>query len=270
MKSKHLYAFVILIFVSNWAFAFEKVTKEDLKSLPPLCKGTQLIRGVSGDKTPMDVYTKQYGQEFIYLHHYCFALKVENDFYKNPSSAYWQGKLNYAIGDLDFVLERSSPTFVLLPDILLAKARIYALQKQNGLAVITAHKAVEAKPDYVRAYTFISDLYEKLGDKTNAIKTLQSALERVPDSTPIMNRLTRLGVTPPKREPVEAIAEEAPPQPSPSSEATVSDSPGATPAQPSPEPRSPQTDASQEQPPKPTTQQNGDQPPNNPYCRFCP
>lgn len=270
MKSliKHFTLFA-LILTSSTVFA-QQVTKEDLKLLPPYCKGTQLIRKVSGDTTPMGEYVKLYGNEFTHLHHFCWALNTENKYFRNPSSSYWKSMLNYAIGDLDYVINRSSPTFVFLPDIHLAKARIYSLQKQNGQAISSALKAIEIKPDYVRAYTFTSDLYITLGSKANAIKVLESALVHLPDSTPIRKRLVELGVTPPKidasaakshgdTQPPASAIEAAPPReaaksapPDSASSEQDQQSPNATPTA------------------KPDEQQDAAQPPNNPYCRFCP
>lgn len=268
MIATRLYTFVILALTSGIALADQKVTQEDLKLLPPVCKGTQLIREVSGDKTPFGEYKRIYGDDFMHLHHYCWALNTQNKYHKNPTSVYWRGMLPYAIGDLDYVIKNSSPTFVFLPDVYLAKARIYSLQKQNGQAIAAAHKAIETKPDSVRAYTFTSDLYENLGNKANAIKTLESALDHVPDSKPILKRLTRLGVKPRKREPV-APKVEMPPAPA-SPAATKTPLPeSAPPAQAVPQQPS-RNGPHQEPPPMPTVQPIGEPTPQNPYCRFCP
>lgn len=270
MKLTNLYTFLMLTLASSMAIADQTVSKEDLKLLPPYCKGTQLIRNVSGDTTPIGEYKKLYGDEFMHLHHFCWALNTENQYYRNPSSPYRKSMLKHAIGDLDYVIKRSSPTFVFLPDIHLAKARIYSVHKQNGQAISSALKAIEIKPDYVRAYTFISDLYIKLGAKANAIKVLKSALVHLPNSTPIRKRLVELGVTPPE---IDASAAKSngdtqPPAPAIEAAPAVDAAENAPPdsALPEPDQQSPKATPTTQ----PAAQQDAGQPANNPYCRFCP
>ena len=269
VSAKGNFTLFALILTSSIVHA-QQVNKEDLKLLPPYCKGTQLIRNVSGDTTPLGEYIKLYGNDFMHLHHFCWALNTENQYYRNPTSSYWKGMLIYAIGDLDYVIKNSGPTFVFLPDIHLAKARIYSLQKQNGQAISSALKAIEIKPDFVRAYIFVSDLYITLGNKANAIKILKSALVHTPESTPIRRRLVQLGVTPPK---IDASAAKSngdiqPPAPAIETAPAVDAAKNAPQdsALPEPDQQSPNATPTTQ----PATQQDAGQPANNPYCRFCP
>jgi tetratricopeptide (TPR) repeat protein len=264
---------LVLCLTPQVTWAIQVTNKEELKLLPDFCKGTQLIREVSGDPTPFTHYGQIYGADFQHLHHYCWALNTENKYRRNPNQLYF-GFLDEAIGDLDYVLTQSKdPNFFIIPDAHLAKARIYLLQKQKGKAVTSALEAIAKKPDFVRAYTFISDLYEDMGQKANAIKTLESGLKKVPDSKPMLRRLTRLGGTPPKPDTQDQPSASVPASPSPTDAAppqetstsaatsaptttqSIADAPELPPAA-APEPQ----DA-----PAAVTQD-----PDNPHCRFCP
>lgn len=256
---------LVLVFESGLAGAMQISNKEELKGLPSFCKGTQLIRDISGDTTPFTEYGKIYGPDFKHLHHYCWALNTENKFNKNPRSTHYWGLLPEAIGDLDYVLKASSPSFVFIPDIHLAKARIYLLQKQKAKAIGSALEAIASRPDYVRAYTFVSDLYEDMGNKANAIKTLQSGYSHAPDAKPILRRLSRLGVKPIKSEvSIQPDAKESANDTSPTIEPSPQTASGSSPQTPTEGPSTP------EPLPANHTDESGQQTPPNPYCRFCP
>lgn len=260
----------ILGLASELAGAMQITHKDELRGLPSFCKGTQLIRDISGDTTPYSTYAQKYGSDFKHLHHYCWALNTENKFNRNPRSSHYWGMLPAAIGDLDYVLKASSPSFVFIPDVHLAKARIYLLQKQKAKAVGSAMEAIASRPDYVRAYTFLSDLYENMGNKADAIKILQSGYSHAPDANPILRRLSRLGVKPIKSEvSIQPDAKNPAKVTAPTIEADTQTGPSAPPAPPgvhaTQEPS--QVDAN-----VPTQQASPEplQTPPNPYCRFCP
>lgn len=256
---------------SQMAEAVAVTSKDELKLLPAICKGTQAIRNVSGDKTPISEYKKMYGADFQHLHHYCWALNTENKYYRDPSSYHSKNMLGTAIGDLDYVIKNSRPTFVFLPDVYLAKARILALQKQNSQAAAAALQAINSKPELIPAYSFLSDLYVTLGDKKSAIKTLQSGLEHTPDSKPLLRRLTTLGGTPPARTARPEKGEgNLPPSVGPALEETTARSAPVSATSGDPDPATQQPVTNSEQSPGSELPQAVSPPPKNPYCRFCP
>ena len=79
MKTLILPVVLLLTLFSGLARAIPVSNKEELKGLPSFCKGTQLIRDISGDTTPNATYTQMYGADFQHLHHYCWALNTESD-----------------------------------------------------------------------------------------------------------------------------------------------------------------------------------------------
>lgn len=275
MKPVAALLFLALGLSTQMAEAISVTTKEELQMLPPICASTRTMSEISGDTRPIEEYMRTYGGAFSHLHHYCWALNTENKFRKSPNK--YRGYLPGAIGDLDYILNlNKDPNFVFLPDIHLAKARIFLYQKQRGKAIASALEAIQTKQDFVPAYTYLSDLYEDMGNKSEAIKTLKNGLKHAPESTPILRRLARLGVKPPKPEAApQQVSKDPANLPTPAATDTSSQSSPIAPAQQPVDVQQSQTTENTpiaappiqpEQQPKTETTQD----PKNPYCRFCP
>ena len=115
---------------STYSLAVE-VTSGEVPLLSSYCRGTQLIREVSGDKTPIEKNIKRYGPEFWHLHHYCWALNGERKAINAPVNAdsargipSRSSLLEYSRGNLEYFLKRSSDKFILLPEVLVTNARV--------------------------------------------------------------------------------------------------------------------------------------------------
>lgn len=181
-------------------------TKEEVALLPPYCKGTQLIRQVSGDNTDIEVYKSQYGPEFWHLHHYCWALNAERKAIMAPLVAdsskgipsRWS-LLEFSRTNIDYFLKRSSDSFMFLPEILVTNARVLYQLDRKGEAIASLSKAIRIKKDYWPAYVQLSDYYRSIGNKKIAIKTLQDGLEAIPGNKRIIRRLKEFGVEPDSR-----------------------------------------------------------------------
>jgi len=110
--------FVLLSVLSSVGYASgvgEITTPAQLIGLPSYCRGTQQVRNVSQDPTPMRAYVERYGYTYTHLHHYCWALNTENSIaMNNPKDGrFWLGT---AIGNIDYLLRNNQdPKFILLP-----------------------------------------------------------------------------------------------------------------------------------------------------------
>lgn len=191
MQRKRVSLLFISCFLCSVSYAFP-VTKADLALLPPYCKGTQLIRDISGDVTPYTEYQKVYGSEFQHLHHYCWALNFENKLRRDPSNTVLRGLISQGIGDIQYVIDQARPNYFLLPELYTAKARLLKLGKKPADAMSSLLKAIQVKQDYWPAYAMLSDLYKAQGDKANAIKVLEDGLKKSPQSKPLSRRLKEL------------------------------------------------------------------------------
>jgi len=180
------------IFSCGVALADRVENAMELARLPAYCRGTQQIRSISHDPVPIETYMKRYGQAYYHLHHYCWALNSENKANTILDKQQRNSKLFYALGDIDYVIDRSQPNFLLLPEIYAGKARILFKLDRAPEAVGALYKAVQLKPDYWPASVRLSDYYKKQGDIKNARTILEKALEKTPKSKALMKRIAEL------------------------------------------------------------------------------
>lgn len=188
-------ALFLSLLISGPALADNPANLQEVARLPPYCRGTQLIRAISKDPVPIEQYVQQYGHEYMHLHHYCWALNSENKARLMQDKYMRTSLLGYAIGDIDYVIDRSRPNFVLLPEIYTGKARILSQIGREAEAFTALSKALQVKPDYWPASLRLSDYYKKHGDVENAKKVLASALQKNPNVKIIQKRLGELSAT---------------------------------------------------------------------------
>jgi tetratricopeptide (TPR) repeat protein len=241
------------------------VSLADLAFMPPYCRGTQLIRDVSKDPKSVQEYVATYGKPFIHLHHYCWALNWERKAWREKRRGQRDWKLERALGDIKYVLDRSDAGFVLLPEIYSTQAKILSTLDRDPLAISALQNAIKAKPDYVPAYIKLSDYYIKANNKTQAIKILEQGIDNTENAATLIKQLERLGITY-KGVPGGALKKKAT-QDSETSDHEKKTAPLAEPANIS-EPRA----ATSIEPPNQSSSDNPPETPNkdNPYCRFCP
>ena len=164
--------------------------------LPAYCKYTTYFnRKVPGgsDITAIKSWQSALGPTFEHVHHYCFGLMKTNravllstnvqvrDFYLTDS-----------LKEFDYVLERSSENFVLLPEILAKKGENLLRLKRAPLAMMEFERAVSLKPDYWPPFAQMSDYYKSIGDNAKARESLERGLAGSPDAPALTRRLQEL------------------------------------------------------------------------------
>jgi len=166
--------------------------------LPPYCKYTQLYRqSIPGANDPQQVerWGAAMGQEnFIHMHHYCMGLEAANRaLYFSSTKVDRDHELTTAVREFDYVVERVSPEFALLPEILTRRGE-NSLRLGNGpqgLQDLT--RAIELKPDHWPPYAALSDYYKGLRDLRSAREWLEKGLAAAPGTRALERRLTDLG-----------------------------------------------------------------------------
>lgn len=204
MSIRHILKLLFLCLYSVTAAAQVDVTLQDLPFLPKYCMGTQLIRNVSKDTTPMAVYMRLYGPEFHHLHHYCWALleyQKASSAPDHPTDGEYprSGWLNRSLEDLKYIIDRSGDNFIFLPDILTTNALVLNALGRKEQAIDSLKRAIRIRPDYLPAYVRLGDLYKAAGDRANAIRILETGLKAVPGTALIIHNLQELGVKPDPR-----------------------------------------------------------------------
>lgn len=221
--------------------------------LPTYCRGTQGLRVIIHNPRPIKDYEKIYGHTFIYLHHYCYALYTEKKTLTMRDQFLRDSKLNYALGDIKFVLDRATPNFVLLPEIYTTKARILFTLHRDSKAASALLKAISANAGFTPAILRLSDYYAEHGDNKEAIKVLKQGVDNAKNSSLLIKKLKQLGITyqPPQRSAPQKLKSNMN------------------------EPKSMTTTPSASPLPRPSdspdvAHANRKSPKSDPYCRFCP
>ena len=182
--------------ISGYPVDIRKYDAREVAQLPRYCIYTQDFRDrVPGgnNRAEQEKWYRLQGPTFHAMHHYCWALMRTNrastpTLTKQGRDWYLQG----AISDLDYVLERATANFVLLPEILTKKGENLIRLQRGPLAEPTLRRAIELKPDYWPPYIALSDYYKARGDFGSARKVLEEALSHSPDATPVRKRLSQL------------------------------------------------------------------------------
>jgi hypothetical protein len=165
--------------------------------LPRYCLYTQTFRErVPGanDAAAIESWYSHMGPVFHHMHHYCIGLMKTNRALLLSREAHTRRYyLADAVTEYDYVIDRSPPDFVLLPEIRTNKGRNLVLLEKGPLAVMEFGRAIESKNDYWPPYAYLSDYYKQLGDAKKARELLEQGLSHVPDAKGLQRRLAELG-----------------------------------------------------------------------------
>jgi len=195
---KKLLLALIIIFTpfahaTDWQGVVQNMT--ELERLPRYCWGAQQINKISRDPKPIQEYLAIYGSGYYHIHHYCWAINLENSVFLMQDKLLRESKLRVALGGVQYSLDRSQPGFVFLPDMYAFKAKILFTLHRDGEAVVALRQAIEAKPDYVPAIARLSDYYVDNDDKAQAIKILEEGIGNTEKAKHLLRKLEKLGKT---------------------------------------------------------------------------
>ncbi|MGA8147381.1 MAG: hypothetical protein WB870_07390 [Gallionellaceae bacterium] len=264
---KLLLSLIITLIPSAYAADWEGVVENstELLRLPRYCWGTQQINKISGDHN-YEQYLAIYGNGYGHLHHYCWALNLENSILLMDDKLLRESKFRVVLSGIQYSLDRAQPGFVFLPDMYTSKARILFTMHRDDEAAVALKQAIQAKPDYVFAILRLSDYFVDKGDKAEAIRVLEEGIDNTEKATALISKLGNLGKTyqgtpgsarkkeEDAKDQIVPLATEANQSLEKQTASSNSDVP-------------PTTDrAIQQTQPLPADSK----PANNPYCRFCP
>jgi tetratricopeptide (TPR) repeat protein len=177
--------------------------------LPRYCIYTQLFREhVPGGGNPDEIKRRDLvmGPTFFHMHHYCFGLmKTNRALFLTRTRQYRMFYLQDAISEFDYVIERATPGFVMLPEIFTKKGENLIRLGRGPHGILELQRAIERKPDYWPPYAAISDYYKETGDPASARKWLARGLSVMPDVKALKRRMAQIDgakdkrKTPPQR-----------------------------------------------------------------------
>lgn len=168
----------------------------ELALLPKYCYTTQIFREFAPggrDKVEMDKWYALLGGTYHHLHHYCWGMMKSNRAnLLAKDHRVRQFYLNDALAEYDYVIERATPDFVLLPEILTKKADNLFQLNRAPVAIFELERAIDVKPDYWPPYAKLADHYKSTGEIQKARDILEAGLKAAPDAIGLKRRLSEL------------------------------------------------------------------------------
>jgi tetratricopeptide (TPR) repeat protein len=173
----------------------------EIAMLPHYCIYTQTFRdNIAGGNNINEIrrWTEVMGETFHHMHHYCYGLmnatRAMLATEVNPRNFY----LRAAIGEMDYVIERTTPDFILMPEMLTKKGQALIRLGRSALGLEQIEKAAQLKPDYWPAYVAMADHYKDTGDLKSAREVVERGLSFAPESKDLKTRLAELSAPPGK------------------------------------------------------------------------
>lgn len=179
------------------AVAQRQYDPKQLAMLPPYCKYTQLYRqNVPGGSDPQQIerWSSVMGAEnFIHMHHYCLGLESANRaLYFSSTKLDRDRELAESVREFNYVVERVSPEFALLPEILTRRGENLLRLGNGPKGLLDLTRAIEIKPDNWPPYAALSDYYKALGDLRSAREWAEKGLAAAPGTKALQRRLAEL------------------------------------------------------------------------------
>jgi hypothetical protein len=176
---------------------FDAYDPREVAMLPSFCAHTQLFRvRVPGGDDPAQIARWQsvFGDMFQHLHHYCWGLmKTNRGVLLARSGPVREFYLRDSLQEFDYVIERSPPNFILLPEILTKKGENLVRLGRGPVALMEFERAIELKSDYWPPYAHMSDYYKGMKDVSKAREALDRGLSFSPEAPALKRRLAELG-----------------------------------------------------------------------------
>jgi len=168
----------------------------EVAMLPRYCIHTLLFKEkVPGGANPQEIdrWRSVLGDTFRHMHHYCWGLmKTNRGVLLARNEQVRIGYLNDSIREFDYVIQRATPEFILLPEILTKKGENLIRLGRGPQGIVELERAAEVKPDYWPAYAQLSDYYKEVGERQKAREALERGLAESPNTPALTRRLAQL------------------------------------------------------------------------------
>lgn len=225
----------------------------EMMSMPPFCAAKFNLKQGSPE---WNAWRDRIGENFIDIHHYCFALVAVKRYWGARTKQDRGFYLQRALNNYDYIVNAAKPDFALRAEVHAGRGEVFMLMGRPGEAAKDFNQALAINPGFVKPYLQLADLYAASKSTARALDITTEGLRRVPDSTALQRRYLELGGKKPFPEPNADKMAEA--ETSTATEETQTD--------PAPVPAA----TSQAEPATTTAPVPAVGVPGNPYCRFCP
>lgn len=159
------------------------MSKEEYQLLPPYCRNQGNVAPNYFKPDSMEKWRSRLGTDYAHIHHYCWGIVEIARFYKAGQAGNERKfQLTEAVSDILFSIERSTPEFVLLPEMYTKLGEAYLGLRDDKNAEIAFKKAWEANPGYWPPYVWWSQRLLKQGKVREALAIAEEGKRNAPDS----------------------------------------------------------------------------------------
>ncbi|PKM13522.1 MAG: hypothetical protein CVV13_00985 [Gammaproteobacteria bacterium HGW-Gammaproteobacteria-3] len=191
MNILKLCVLILLMIGGPTAFAAYPKNDQDFRLLPPYCKARS-----SDSKSPeYQLWQKRLGSGFLHIHHYCAGLFTRDIANRTTNRNDKKSALKVAVGEMQYVFDHASPSFVLLPKISYDQGQIFEQLGDIPKAFQAYQRSIKLNPKLAPPYAALSDLYIKQNNTQDAIKVLEQGLHYKPNSKALLKRMAKLRKT---------------------------------------------------------------------------
>lgn len=179
---------IVILFGSFLATQVEalEMTKEEYQLLPTYCKNQGNVTSRYFKPDNEAEWRNRLGKDFMHIHHYCWGLVSLARAYKaGQTDAERKHRFGEAIQDFFFSIERTTPEFVLLPEMYSKAGQAYLGLQDEKNAEIAFKKAWEANPEYWPAYLWWAQRLMKQGKRHEALVVAEEGLKNSPGCKPL-------------------------------------------------------------------------------------
>jgi tetratricopeptide (TPR) repeat protein len=160
-----------------------QMTKEEYRLLPAYCRNQGNVAPELFNPDKGEQWRNQLGRDFTHIHHYCWGLvSVTRGYRAGRTSGERRFQFGQAVQDISFSIERSSPEFVLLPEMYTKLGEAYLGLRNDRNAEMAFQKAWEKNPSYWPPYVWWSQRLLKQGKTKEALAVAEEGKKNAPDS----------------------------------------------------------------------------------------
>lgn len=153
------------------------MTRAEIALTAPWCRYAQTIgQDVNAYKSMLE----RYGKGFSHVHHYCWAQVDAMRLYKRRQFPDY-ARADRAIGNCNYVLSRTDPSFIFWKDTMVLKIRLTDQYVSRVKAINHAEELVRELPEFADGYTILADLLIKSNRKTEAEEVLAIGARKATD-----------------------------------------------------------------------------------------
>lgn len=158
-----------------FASAPRDVTPQERALLSPWCDHTI-------GKPGYPAMLSRYGNGWSHMHHYCYAEIDAMRLNRNPrGKPRGYAHVPRALGNLNYVIERTTPEFAFWKDAVILKIRIIERHVDPAQAIELARQLVRELPELADGYTILAGLLLKTGKRSEALEVLRTGEEKATD-----------------------------------------------------------------------------------------